>query len=270
MHDQYQAKWGSILHRLGVGLPNWQERINNLNQAALVQARAGGHVFSNDEVFKGLVLSVLSSSTNWAIVENILPDLAVQFAGFQIEPFTALDDDEIEDLYSWFIQQHAGSVVLRKSLLNLRAAARALMMRADQFDSLHLYLENLLQQRNGNPRDLVVALGGRQFGPKHKLPGLGIALAAEFLKNVGYDVAKPDRHVNRAVGSFGWVEFNTWPNREGTKAPTASEGEAMAVMDEMEHFADANALLVCYVDNAVWLLCAQSGLHLSNHELAHL
>lgn len=52
---------------------------------------------------------------------------------------------------------------------------------------------------------------------------MGIPLAAEFLKNLGYDVAKPDRHICRAVGEFGWVEFKSWPDRSGNKAPYPSD-----------------------------------------------
>lgn len=35
----------------------------------------------------------------------------------------------------------------------------------------------------------------------YKLAQMGEALVAEYLKNVGYDIAKPDRHIRRILGS---------------------------------------------------------------------
>jgi thermostable 8-oxoguanine DNA glycosylase len=112
-----------------------------------------------------------------------------------------------------------------------------------------------------------VTLGGKRFGLVHKLPGFGIALAAEFLKNVGYDVAKPDRHVNRALGSFGWVSFKRWSDRNGTQAPEANEDELIAVMQEVARCAQSVSQSACFVDNVIWVLCARSCLHASNEEL---
>ena len=89
----------------------------------------------------------------------------------------------------------------------------------------------------------------------------------EFLKNIGYDVAKPDRHINRALGSFGWVSFRNWPDRSGTKAPTATEKELIAVMQEVARCAELVSQSACFVDNVIWVLCARSGLHASNKDL---
>jgi hypothetical protein len=66
------------------------------------------------------------------------------------------------------------------------------------------------------------------------------------------------------------MAIRKWPNRDGTKAPTAREVEMIAVMGEMATFASANSLSVCYADNAVWLLCAKSGLYLDNKALSSL
>jgi hypothetical protein len=267
MHDSYKTLWERISNRLSTGIPDWEHRIESMNQIAAVEARARGHRWSDDEVFKGLILSILSNSANWAIVEKILPDLDTAFCQFRLKDYAVREENDIERLYAWFTERHAASTFLREGLTRLRDAANVLIAKAEQANSLDHYFEELVKGEADLP-SAALALGG--ISSRSKLPGLGIPLAAEFLKNIGYDVSKPDRHINRAAGSFRWVEFRKWPNREGTKAPTAREVEMIAVMGEMATFSSANSLSVCYADNAVWLLCAKSGLYLDNEALSSL
>ena len=96
-------------------------------------------------------------------------------------------------------------------------------------------------------------------------------MAAEALKNLGFDVAKPDRLVKRAVASFGLVPCANWPDRNGRAAPSFSSSKSLlAVMGAVQDIAAAAGTHVVMVDNAIWLLCAKSGLYLSNPELADM
>ena len=54
----------------------------------------------------------------------------------------------------------------------------------------------------------------REYGCKN--PQLGPALVCEYLKNAGYDLAKPDRHICRILGSniLGCSEKATVPPYE--------------------------------------------------------
>ena len=110
-------------------------------------------------------------------------------------------------------------------------------------------------------------LGGQS---QYKLPSLGVALAAEALKNLGYDLAKPDRHMMRAVGSFGLVWFNRWKHAQrGRGYPgSTSRKKLLEVMTTAEQIAEAANESVAFVDNAIWLLCAKDELYLTNSELA--
>jgi hypothetical protein len=65
-------------------------------------------------------------------------------------------------------------------------------------------------------------------------------------------------------------DFARWQDRERTKPPAVSEMEFWAVMKAVEDFASAVGRSVAYVDNALWLICAKSGRHLSNRELITL
>lgn len=265
--SSYASVWSHVQDRLTNGLPDWRQRLLSFGQLQQNERRDLKRRFDDDEVFKGLLLALLSNSTDWAVVERAIPDLSDQFDNFGLESYSRRSDAQIEEIYQWFKSRRTASNVLRRGLVRLREAALRLEAHSRSSRGLHNYLEHLLKERGRDPIELAVSLGGRRFGSAHKLPGFGIALAAEFLKNLGFDVAKPDRHVNRALGCFGWVRFKRWPDRNGTQAPEATEDELIAVMQEVARCAHSVSQSACFVDNALWVLCARSGLHASNEEL---
>ncbi len=99
---------------------------------------------------------------------------------------------------------------------------------------------------------------------------MGIPIAAEAMKNIGFDVAKPDRHINRALGSFGLLTFTNWPDMTNYKGPVCSENELINIMRIMKEFANAVGVLPTFLDNAIWLLCCKSGLYLKNQQLSRM
>ena len=103
-----------------------------------------------------------------------------------------------------------------------------------------------------------------------------MALAAEALKNLGFDVAKPDRHVARAVASFGLVPFHNWPDRDGRTAPSfSSKSSYLAVMQAIQDLATAAGMSVVLVDIAIWhthasrALALREGLPIIGRLLGH-
>lgn len=258
--------WLRTQARLNRDLPDWQDRIVGWGQLAAIEARSQGTPSTDDEVFRAIVMSVLSNNTNWERVERVRQQLEEVFSGFSLVNYAALGPDDVATrIVPWFEERHAGSMTLRQRLQDLVIAAKKLIDRAAHHSSVDAYLGHLLVQNDRDPKRLALALSS---GPA-KLNGLGPALAAEALKNIGFDVAKPDRHVNRAAAMFGWVHFRTWSDGDRGRfaAPVATPGETLAVMTAMEKCATAIGDRVALVDNAVWLLCATSGLHMTNHQL---
>jgi endonuclease III len=263
--------WKCIERRLDDGLPEWRNEIDRLGQVPAVKKREEGGKWSDDEVFEGLVRSILSANTVWSKVERVLPELCTLLHDFSLSWYAALQPADVnQTLVPWFEQRKSGSVALGPNLLRLITSAKQLSGFRERYGSLESYLAHLSAQHNGDPKAVAAALG-EEISPA-KLPGLRVALAAEFLKNVGYNVSKPDTHINRAMGSFGLVQFANWADRKNFKTPHAGKYELRKVMDVMEKWALELGFPVTFLDNAVWLLCAapKSGLHLSNSELAAL
>ena len=103
-----------------------------------------------------------------------------------------------------------------------------------------------------------------------KLPGFGIALAAEALRMLGLDLCKPDRHVLRAIGSWNLVQFAKWDEKGAFTAPQARPGELLATMLAVGALAEANGLGVSRANSVIWTAGAVSGARLTNAQFRAL
>ena len=270
------ALWQRIESRLDSARPGWRRRLDGFGQIAAVEARAAGRAWSDDEVFEALLMAALSSNTDWSKIERIQAELPELFSGFSLASYAERRPREIAERFvPWFQERRAGSQSQKESLVKLIDTARMLLAHSRVHGSAESYFTNLVQRCEGDPKRAALHLGLPGKYNKYKLPAFGVALAAEALKNLGFPVAKPDRHVGRAMGSFGLVQFERWPGRNGRKAPSLSSRKSLlAVMTAVQEIATAANTPVVLVDNAIWLLCERSGakcgLYLTNPELAAL
>jgi len=261
--------WNKICWTLDSRLPNWWDRIDQLGQVSAINARKQGHHFSDNQVFEGIVKAVLSNSTDFSRIERVISELQDLFHSFDLNYYSNLDNDDIANVFiPWFQRRRAGSMTMERSLVKLIETANKLCKHSKQYGSLSKYFASLMQMTGNNAIYLVKAIGSPSSN--HKLPALGIPLAAEAMKNIGYDVAKPDRHINRAMGCFKLVQFSNWPDHSVRKAPLTNEKELIIVMEMAARFAKDVGVRIAFLDNTIWLLCAKSGLHFSNNALSEL
>lgn len=268
--SNYQVKlWRAIVNRLDSGLPEWRKRILAFKQVDAVSDRHSGRRWTDTEFFEALLLSILSNSTDWSKIEKVRPNLPQWFNGYDLQWYASRSPQDLCNLVDLFKAKKSGSLTLRKSLLNLQCAIGKLLDHARLDGSIEKYIQSL----DSADRPDLIALKLSDDKGQDKLPGLGVALAAEFLKNVGFDVGKPDRHVNRAMAHFRLARFKTWDKtikNEDYKPPQATRDEASEVMLAIRQLADCVNERAAFVDNAIWLLCAKSGLHLRNPELHNI
>ena len=264
----HRVLWKRIEACLDLRHVHWRERVEAFGQVQAVKDRSRGRVWSDDQVFEAILLAVLSSNTVWSKVERVQADLQELFDNFSLEAYASYSDSEIDNRFvPWFKGRKAGSVSLRNGLVNLVGAARILLRHSKRHGAADDYFTSLMHQCAYDPKQAAMQLGAEG---EYKLPSLGVALAAEALKNLGFKVAKPDRHMMRAMGSFGLVRFNRWIHAPGGRgSPESPSGtELFEVMTVAEQIAEAAERSVVFVDNAVWLLCAKGELYLTNAELA--
>lgn len=259
--------WMVLQRRLEGWDPSWRDNIGGLQSRERLSRRQHGDRFSNDEIFEGLLLSVLSGNTQWATVERIQPDLAEPFEGFSLASYAARSDGDIAALVPWFSERKAGSTGLKAGLVRLRDTAALLDRYAREHGSAEAYFRDALEDAGGQPEDLAVAIGSSK---RWKLPGFGIALAAEAMRNIGFDVCKPDRHVLRAMGAWKLVEFGSWSELSEFTAPKAKPDELLQTMNAVRSLAETNAASTSYATSVIWTAGATSGARLTNAELASI
>lgn len=261
--------WHAIRDRLDRCLPAWTQQIEHFGQVAAVERREAGSHWTDAEVFEALLRAVLSNNTDWGKVERVLPELRDALSGFSLQRYAETPIQDVEHrLVPWFKERKAGSMTLRRSLLCLVETAQILRDWSISFGTAEHYFLDVIASSGGDPKAAAVALGEPRSNKK--LPALGVPIAAESLRNMGFDVCKPDRHVCRAMGSFGLLRFHKWSDRTGTKPPEASASEMLETMTVVETMARNVGARPTFVDNAIWLLCAQMGLHMRNAELTQL
>lgn len=269
MHNPQPILWNKIVKTLDEKLPDWQNRICQFGQVSAVEKREKGYQFSDQEIFGGIIKAVLSNSTDWSKIERVLPELNNLFEDFDLNYYSKLDSHCISNRFiPWFKQRRAGSMTMEKSLIYLIETSRKLLVFREQTGSLHQFFVSLSIETGDNPINLVHAIGSQKS--KYKLPALGIPIAAEAMKNIGYDVAKPDRHINRAMGSLKLVQFSHWTDSSNHMFPETTETEQITVMKILSSFAETIGIRVSFLDNAIWLLCSKSGLYMNNNQLSIL
>ena len=268
--------WNNIKDRLDSRRPKWRTYVDETGQLAAVGCRSAGRSWTDDEVFKALLIAVLSSDTDWWRIKRIQGDLAELFYGFSLKAYASVSDSEITNrLVPWFKERKAGSRSLKRNLGNLVGAAGKLLDYTSTHGAADNYFTSLMTRCNQDPKQAALCLG---VAGEYKLPSLGLSLAAQTLKNLGFDLVKPDRHIMRAVEAFGLVDFSprkcVKTAKDERKAPNQTPQRQWLAMNALEEMAADTKQHAVLVDNAIWLLCERGGkpnqLYLTNAELAKL
>lgn len=268
--------WNNIESLLDSESPAWKKRIFDMKQVKAVQDRRGGKTWEDDEVFVAVLEAVLSGGVDWSIVENrVLPYLdgflrSELRPGSFLESYSNLTEEHLETRWrNWFDSRQAVPRWGMSNLVRMREATRNLATCSRESGCAEKYFKKVLEQCNNDVKLTALCLGDPyKKDETYKLPSLGIPLAAEALKNLGFDVAKPDQHMCRTIAAFGLVDFS--PGQTDFGPPTLTRPRQLKTMTKVEEIAEAVGKPVAYVDNAIWMLGARSGLHLTNQQLAEL
>jgi hypothetical protein len=259
--------WQRLYARLDCWDPDWQARAGLSIARSPARAGVGWRAVTNDEAFEAFAVAMLSGNTRRDRVERVRNSLRRPFDDFRPEVFAARPEAWIEGSeLPWFRERRAGGPGLGAALLRLRRTA-GILAGEGQHASADAFLAAAFAEARGSPEQVAMLLGTSR---EWKLPGFGVALAAEGLRILGFDVCKPDRHILRAIGSWDLVAFMRWDRKRPFTAPQARAPELLATMLAVRSLAEANEVPVTYATSAIWTAGAVSGARLTNAQFAEI
>lgn len=214
-----------------------QERhisFDNLTHLEWIQQRAEGKSFSMSEHIRGMIYSLLSNNRPWEQIEENIERIDKIFFYY--------DKDKILNTSSdYFTEQiqliKCGNRNIKKQMNALHDNIHKLERIEKEFGTLDNFVTS------GTPIEIADLLANSL---KYKLHTLGLALAMEYLRNVGIDATKPDTHIRRILGK----------TRLGySSSEIAGEIEAIEIIDTIS---EESGYLPSRIDAVFWLFCSDN------------
>lgn len=175
---------------------------NTYIKKQLDKRRDGGDFTVSDHI-RGMVYSMLTSGAAWNRLEPhidtatgqipVIDDIFYQY------DVNALLNAAPAVLVGRVKEHRLGTQYLTNQISALIGVNIGKLLAIEkEYGSVDHFYQSLAD-KNDNLKTLLRELA--TAGKPYKLAQLGEALTAEYLKNVGYDIGKPDRHIRRILGS---------------------------------------------------------------------
>ena len=202
------------------------------------EKRKRGEQFSLQEHVRGMVLAMLSGERRWDGIDSNMKQIERIFFGFDPERLMAEPCEALEEAVR---QISCGNRRIKFQMQALKPNIEKLKSFEEQHGSVDAFFQKLIDQ-DASLKSLVKALSGSQS--KDKLLELGVPLVSEYLRHVGYNVPKPDRHIRRILGS---------KRLACSKKEFVSEFEVFDIIAELAKETNKTGAEVDYI---LWSYCA--------------
>lgn len=168
-----------------------------------IDKRNKGGTFTINDHIRAMVYSMLSSGASWKRLEKdtdletgrILP---IDEIFYQYEP-KALLNSAPEKLYESVKELHYTTPYTQQQIRALiDVNIKSFQLLEEQHGSIDNFYRKIIEI-DGSMKTLVLLLSSPDS--PFKMAQMGAPLTAEYLRNVGFNIAKPDRHVCRILGS---------------------------------------------------------------------
>lgn len=211
-----------------------------------IDKRENGGTFTVSDHICAMVYSMMTSGASWSRVE---PSIDIETGRIKLidEIFCQYDVDILLNTDPMYlvdrVKQHKlGTQYIKNQMIALVGTNIGKMLSLEkEYGSIDKFYQKFIDT-DPTLKALVKVLSAE--GKPHKYAQMGEALTAEYLKNVGYDIAKPDRHIRRILGS------NILGCSDSEIAPIY---EAFDIVAEI---AKATGKRIAEVDYILWSYCA--------------
>lgn len=160
-------------------------------------------VFSLNEHIRAMVYSMLSSGTVWNRISQqadtetaYINPVDKIFCGYKPEELLACSPEQLRDELK---KIHCAS---QYTLNQMNALISVDIPKLITFEKEYGTIDNYYNEIIQSDKTLITLVKIlSDTTSKDKMAQMGIALVCEYLRNVGYDIPKPDRHICRILGS---------------------------------------------------------------------
>lgn len=212
-----------------------------------IEKRNKGKTFTLKDHIRAMVYSMLSSGSSWdRISRDTDPDtkciipIDKVFFDYNTEQLLSQTPEQLKEAVK---NIGCGTLSTRKQMEALLSANIPKLLKLEkEYGTIDTYYQKFIEL-DSTLKTLVTALSSLES--KDKLVQMDIALVCEYLRNVGYDIPKPDRHLCRILGS-DYLAFSN----EQTVPP-------FEVFDIIVQLAEMTGKCNAEADYILWSYCAE-------------
>lgn len=221
-----------ILNRIEEMLQEKHISVETMTHLEWIRERTAGRQFSMSEHIRGMIYALLTNNRRWDQVEKKLGEIDCIFFYYDKERLLQTSPD-------WLVEQIRKIKCGNRNIQNQMEALHENIHKMERIEAEFGSMDRFVT--SGTPVEIADLLANSL---KYKLHTMGLALAMEYLRNVGIDAIKPDTHICRILGR----------DRLGySSKETADEMEAIEILDGI---AKETGYLLSEVDALLWLFCA--------------
>lgn len=176
---------------------------NNTYIKKQIDKREGGGKFSIQDHIRAMVYSMLTSGASWSRIDSTIEYetgclLLIDDIFYQYDVDTLLNTDPMV-LVKRITENKLGTPYIKNQMIALVGTNIVKLQTLEkEYGNIDVFYQKFIDNDH-TLKSLVKALS--TAGKPNKYIQLDVALNAEYLRNVGYDIAKPDRHICRILGS---------------------------------------------------------------------
>lgn len=161
-----------------------------------IKKRKEGGTFDLSDHVRAMVYSMLSAEKEWYLVQPHIDngDIDNIFKEFCVDELLQCEAGKLTEQIR---EKQCASRLTSRQMEALSVNINKLIEIEKQCGSVDTFYQCLCDKDN-TYKMLICTLSS--IGSPYKLQQMGEALVTEYLKNVGYDICKPDRHICRVLG----------------------------------------------------------------------
>lgn len=211
-----------------------------------IERRQNGKAFTTTDHIRAMVYSMLSSGMSWnKVAKNMNPETKCItsvdkiFCDYDLEYLLKLTPTQLRDSIKEIHCATQSTLKQMEALLTVNVPK--LLSTEKTYGTIDTFYQKFIEIDN-TLKTLIILLSAT--GSTSKLEQMNVALVCEYLRNIGHDIPKPDRHICRILSS----EYLAFSDKK-----EVTPFEASDIIVELSKMTGKS---VAEVDYILWSYCA--------------